>query len=162
MSFYLSRLLGLDNIPPVVLSWVSPDAPQWTGINYTSLQWQDDQIVALIDWVPDINLQGWVQFLIALLLQGMWNLRYWLCCLGDRADGAQISVQKWKSLFIPIMELGTVGPSSKNLRDQFQYIFLHMYMFITFREIGMGTFFNICTKSSLYMREIYLHSRDFF
>ncbi|XP_064601631.1 four-jointed box protein 1-like [Liolophura sinensis] len=74
MSFSLSRLLGMDNVPPVVLSWVSPEAPQWAGINYTSLKWQDNQIVALIDWVPDINLQGSQVFIPPLLHKALRNM----------------------------------------------------------------------------------------
>lgn len=53
LSFYLSRLLGLDNVPAVVLSVTSDD--QWSEQDLDKLEWQKNQLVALIQWIPNMN-----------------------------------------------------------------------------------------------------------
>lgn len=53
LSFYLSRLLGLDNVPAVVLS--STSAGRWSKHNLETLDWQQDKLVALIQWIPNMD-----------------------------------------------------------------------------------------------------------
>lgn len=53
LSFYLSRLLGLDNVPAVVLSTTS--AGQWSAQNLKTLDWSKDKLVALIQWIPNMD-----------------------------------------------------------------------------------------------------------
>eukprot|EP00106_Octopus_bimaculoides_P004173 XP_014771615.1 PREDICTED: uncharacterized protein LOC106870138 [Octopus bimaculoides] len=55
LSFYLSRLLGLDNVPIVSLSKVNHSSVQWKGINFSKLQWTEGNLVALIQWIPGIS-----------------------------------------------------------------------------------------------------------
>ena len=57
LSYYLSRLLGLDNIPVVVLSRVNSSAPQWQGQNLTRAEWEEGQMVALIEWQEGLESQ---------------------------------------------------------------------------------------------------------
>lgn len=53
LSFYLSRLLGLDNVPAVVLS--TTGAGQWSAQNLKTLDWNKDKLVALIQWIPNMD-----------------------------------------------------------------------------------------------------------
>ncbi|CAE1269915.1 FJX1 [Acanthosepion pharaonis] len=55
LSFYLSRLLGLDNIPVVSLSQVNHSLLQWKGIDFNRLKWKEGNLVALIQWIPGIS-----------------------------------------------------------------------------------------------------------
>ncbi|XP_076115188.1 four-jointed box protein 1-like [Mytilus galloprovincialis] len=52
MSFYLSRLLGMDNIPAVVLAITNQTSRHWRNVNISSVQWQNGKVVALIQWTP--------------------------------------------------------------------------------------------------------------
>ncbi|XP_005102027.1 uncharacterized protein LOC101849855 [Aplysia californica] len=55
LSYWLSRLLSLDCVPPVSLSLVS--SAQWAELNKskTDLGWEPEQYVALIMWIKDMN-----------------------------------------------------------------------------------------------------------
>ncbi|XP_061166823.1 four-jointed box protein 1-like [Saccostrea echinata] len=53
LSFYLSRLLGMDNVPAVVLS--TTVAGQWSKRNLDRLNWKENQLVALIQWIPNMD-----------------------------------------------------------------------------------------------------------
>lgn len=55
LSFYLSHLLGLDNVPIVSLSQVNHSSLQWKGVNFNKLQWKEGSLVALIRWIPGIS-----------------------------------------------------------------------------------------------------------
>ncbi|KAK3585410.1 hypothetical protein CHS0354_020123 [Potamilus streckersoni] len=55
LSFYLSLLLGMDNVPPVVLSVVNSTSKYWRATNVHSLGWDDGKMVALIQWISDMD-----------------------------------------------------------------------------------------------------------
>ena len=55
MSFYLSRILGLDNVPFVVLSQVNTSAPMWAGQDLSSAEWDEGKYVGLILWINDLE-----------------------------------------------------------------------------------------------------------
>jgi four-jointed box protein 1 len=55
LSFYLSRLLGLDNVPAVSLSRLDSQSVQWQGQNFSAADWKDGQIVAMIQWIDDLS-----------------------------------------------------------------------------------------------------------
>ncbi|OWF43236.1 four-jointed box protein 1-like [Mizuhopecten yessoensis] len=55
LSFYLSRLLGLDNVPAVVLSVTNHTSPRWLATNYSRVDWKDGKVVALIQWIPNME-----------------------------------------------------------------------------------------------------------
>ncbi len=55
LSFYLSRLLGLDAVPAVTLVHVNASAGQWLGVNVTGAGWQDGRTVALIQWIHGLD-----------------------------------------------------------------------------------------------------------
>lgn len=55
VSFYLARVLGLDNVPIVVLSEANTSKPMWHGHNITAAGWNESTIVALIQWVDGLE-----------------------------------------------------------------------------------------------------------
>lgn len=57
LSYYLSRLLALDNIPVVILSQVNSSSVQWKGQNISKAEWEEGQIVALIQWKDGLESQ---------------------------------------------------------------------------------------------------------
>jgi len=56
MSFYLARLLGIHNVPAVILSQVDPNNPVWKSAmsEVKSSEWRVGSIVAMIQWVEDL------------------------------------------------------------------------------------------------------------
>jgi len=55
LSFHLSRLLELDNVPPVMLSRLDTGSEQWTGHDLARVHWLPGTLVALIQWIDDLN-----------------------------------------------------------------------------------------------------------
>ncbi|XP_069134025.1 uncharacterized protein [Argopecten irradians] len=55
LSFYLSRLLGLDNVPAVVLSITNQTSARWLTTNYSQVNWKNGKVVALIQWIPNMD-----------------------------------------------------------------------------------------------------------
>ncbi|KAK3103387.1 hypothetical protein FSP39_018881 [Pinctada imbricata] len=57
LSFYLSRFLGMDNVPVAALSRASPETRQWRNqaVNMTQMHWQNGKVVALIQWIPNLD-----------------------------------------------------------------------------------------------------------
>ncbi|XP_069479460.1 four-jointed box protein 1 [Ambystoma mexicanum] len=56
-SFYLSRLLGIENVPPLALSRVNPNSPQWGQVRTELLgsQWTEGAIVSLTPWIDNLT-----------------------------------------------------------------------------------------------------------
>ncbi|CAG0879739.1 unnamed protein product [Cyprideis torosa] len=56
-SFYLSRMLGLGNVPPTAVRLVEPKDPQWSGVKgHLSLaQWREDRPVIITQWIEDLE-----------------------------------------------------------------------------------------------------------
>ena len=59
MSFYLARTLGFTNVPVVTLSQVDPNHPMWRDVvtedKATMEDWRLGSVVALIQWIPDLE-----------------------------------------------------------------------------------------------------------
>lgn len=55
LSFYLSRMLGLDSVPVVMLSEVNSTSAQWRGHNLTKTEWKQGTIIALIQWIHHLT-----------------------------------------------------------------------------------------------------------
>ncbi len=55
LSFYLSRLLGLDAVPAVALARVGGAAAQWRGVNVSRAGWEEGRWVALIQWIDGLD-----------------------------------------------------------------------------------------------------------
>ena len=53
MAFYLARLLGIHNVPAVTLSKVTSN--QWDEVSSKSSNWTQQDIVALIQWIPNLT-----------------------------------------------------------------------------------------------------------
>ena len=57
LSFYLSRMLGLDAVPAVALSTVNTSAPQWRGQDIAQAQWHEGKMVAMIQWIEGLDME---------------------------------------------------------------------------------------------------------
>ena len=57
LSFYLSRFLGLDNIPPVALALVDSNASQWQDVKLkiSEAGWSQNHIINQIMWIDSIG-----------------------------------------------------------------------------------------------------------
>ncbi|XP_071099818.1 four-jointed box protein 1-like [Haliotis cracherodii] len=55
LSFYLSMLLGMDNVPAVLLSQVNDSSIHWRSQDTEALGWGNNQYVALIQWIDNMN-----------------------------------------------------------------------------------------------------------
>lgn len=58
LTYYLARLLGITNLPPLVLSQLDSDSEQWESVRtrIDGLQWNDRAVVSLTQWI--FNLTG--------------------------------------------------------------------------------------------------------
>ena len=55
MSFHLSRLLGLDNVPSVTLISVNSSSEQFRKVILTQVHWQEEKVVAFIQWIENLD-----------------------------------------------------------------------------------------------------------
>ena len=55
MSFYLSRLLGMDSVPAVLLAVTNQTSSRWSNVDIASVQWQNGKVVALIQWTSHME-----------------------------------------------------------------------------------------------------------
>ncbi|XP_078404969.1 four-jointed box protein 1 [Cetorhinus maximus] len=57
LSFYLSRLLGIRNVPALALSRVNINAEQWLRVrqDVQGSQWADKPIVSLTEWISNLT-----------------------------------------------------------------------------------------------------------
>merc|ERR1719234_639578 len=69
-SFYLARVLGITNVPPVILSQVDPNSPVWSSAleEVKSSSWRLGSVVALTLWQPDLVRTGMPPILREALL----------------------------------------------------------------------------------------------
>jgi len=70
VSFYLARVLGMTNVPPVVLSQVDPNSPVWSSAleDVKLSSWRFGSVVALTSWQPDLVRTGMPPILRKALL----------------------------------------------------------------------------------------------
>ncbi|XP_069769502.1 four-jointed box protein 1 [Narcine bancroftii] len=57
LSFYLSRLLGIRNVPALALSRVNTNGEQWRRVRseVQAAQWADRPVVSLSEWIGDLG-----------------------------------------------------------------------------------------------------------
>ncbi|XP_076847878.1 four-jointed box protein 1-like [Brachyhypopomus gauderio] len=57
LSYYLGALLGITNIPPLVLARLNVDGDQWKSVRsrMESLQWSGTEVVSLTQWVANLT-----------------------------------------------------------------------------------------------------------
>lgn len=57
LSYYLANLLGITNIPPIILSRLNVDGEQWGSVRrrINGLQWSAGAIVSLTEWVANLT-----------------------------------------------------------------------------------------------------------
>ncbi|XP_011662184.2 four-jointed box protein 1 [Strongylocentrotus purpuratus] len=57
LSFHLSRLIGIENLPLGVLMRIEPDIEQWEAVkeNITSAGWEQGRIIVATKWIPDLE-----------------------------------------------------------------------------------------------------------
>lgn len=57
LSYHLARMLGIYNLPPLVLSKPDPEKKQWMPVRESieSLRWTTQAIVSLTEWVPNLT-----------------------------------------------------------------------------------------------------------
>ena len=56
-SYYLARLLGIQNVPPPVLALPDPSDPRWSPVldQLISAQWNSDRALVLTPWIDNLN-----------------------------------------------------------------------------------------------------------
>ncbi|XP_053741668.1 four-jointed box protein 1 [Synchiropus splendidus] len=57
LTYYLAALLGITNLPPLVLSQLDRYGEQWAAVRtrIDGLQWSDRAVVSLTAWVPNLT-----------------------------------------------------------------------------------------------------------
>lgn len=57
LTYYLARLLGITNLPPLVLSQLDSDSEQWESVRtrIDGLQWNDRAVVSLTQWLSNLT-----------------------------------------------------------------------------------------------------------
>ncbi|KAM9375624.1 four-jointed box protein 1 [Pholidichthys leucotaenia] len=57
LTYYLATLLGITNLPPLILSQLSGDSEQWRGVRtrICGLQWADRAVVSLTQWISNLT-----------------------------------------------------------------------------------------------------------
>ncbi|XP_064090573.1 uncharacterized protein LOC135204323 [Macrobrachium nipponense] len=70
LSFYLSRVLGVGHVPPVVLS--QPSGARWQRVakDMQRAGWGDAPVVVLTPWIPDLVRDHMPSILVNALMEG--------------------------------------------------------------------------------------------
>lgn len=57
LTYYLASLLGITNLPPLVLSQLSGDSEQWADVRrrIDGLQWSEGAVVSLTQWISNLT-----------------------------------------------------------------------------------------------------------
>ncbi|AWP08705.1 putative four-jointed box protein 1 [Scophthalmus maximus] len=57
LTYYLASLLGITNLPPLVLSQLNSDSEQWGAVRaqIDGLQWSERAVVSLTQWVSNLT-----------------------------------------------------------------------------------------------------------
>ncbi|XP_034444695.1 four-jointed box protein 1 [Hippoglossus hippoglossus] len=98
LTYYLASLLGITNLPPLVLSQLSGDSEQWAAVRtrVDALQWSDRAVVSLTEWVS--NLTGVVT--PAPLRQESSGLHPVLEQLGNKTAAELLELMQWSDLIL--------------------------------------------------------------
>lgn len=98
LTYYLATLLGITNLPPLVLSQLSGDSEQWAAVRsrISGLQWSDRAVVSLTEWVS--NLTGVVT--PAPLRPGNAGLRPAVHELQNKTRAELLELMQWSDLIV--------------------------------------------------------------
>ncbi|XP_029379011.1 four-jointed box protein 1 [Echeneis naucrates] len=98
LTYYLASLLGITNLPPLVLSQVNRDSEQWAAVSsrVDGLQWSDRAVVSLTEWVS--NLTGVVT--PAPLRQESSGLHPVLAELRNKTTAELLELMQWSDLIM--------------------------------------------------------------
>ncbi|KAK9516897.1 hypothetical protein VZT92_024805 [Zoarces viviparus] len=57
LTYYLASLLGITNLPPLILSQLNGDGEQWAAVRTRigGLQWSDRAVVSLTEWISNLT-----------------------------------------------------------------------------------------------------------
>lgn len=98
LTYYLASLLGITNLPPLILSQVNGDSEQWAAVRtrVDGLQWSDRAVVSLTEWVS--NLTGVVT--PAPLRQESSGLHPVLQELRNKTTAELLELMQWTDLIV--------------------------------------------------------------
>lgn len=98
LTYYLASLLGIANLPPLILSQVNSDSEQWAAVRTRigGLQWSDRAVVSLTEWVS--NLTGVIT--PAPLRQESSGLHPVLEDLWNKTTAELLELMQWTDLII--------------------------------------------------------------
>lgn len=98
LTYYLAQLLGISNLPPLVLAQVNTDSERWASVRtrIRSLQWSDRAVVSLTEWVS--NLTGVVT--PAPLRQESSGLHPGLEELRNKTTAELLELMQWTDLIL--------------------------------------------------------------
>ncbi|XP_054476585.1 LOW QUALITY PROTEIN: four-jointed box protein 1 [Anoplopoma fimbria] len=98
LTYYLASLLGITNLPPLILSQLNSDGEQWAAVRTRigGLQWSDRAVVSLTEWVS--NLTGVVT--PAPLRQESGGLHPVLGELGNKTTVELLELMQWTDLIL--------------------------------------------------------------
>ncbi|XP_041693920.1 four-jointed box protein 1-like [Coregonus clupeaformis] len=98
LTYYLANLLGITNLPPLILAQLNVDSEQWASVRRRigGLQWSERAVVSLTEWVA--NLTGVVT--PAPLRQESKGLRPLQGELGNKTTAELLELMQWTDLII--------------------------------------------------------------
>lgn len=98
LTYYLARLLGITNLPPLVLSQLDSDSEQWESVRtrIDGLQWNDRAVVSLTQWIS--NLTGVIT--PAPLRQESSGLHPALNELWNKTAAELLELMQWTDLIV--------------------------------------------------------------
>lgn len=98
LTYYLASLLGITNLPPLVLSQLNGDSAQWVAVRtrINNLQWSDRAVVSLTEWIS--NLTGVVT--PAPLRQESSGLLPALRCFENKTTAELLELMQWSDLIV--------------------------------------------------------------
>lgn len=98
LTYYLASLLGITNLPPLVLSHLNSYSEQWAAVRTRTegLQWSDGTVVSLTEWIS--NLSGVVT--PAPLRQESGGLHPELHELRNKSTPELLELMQWSDLIM--------------------------------------------------------------
>ncbi|KAK2842066.1 hypothetical protein Q5P01_012266 [Channa striata] len=98
LTYYLASLLGITNLPPLILSQLDADNEQWAAVRTrtAALQWSERAVVSLTEWVS--NLTGAVT--PAPLRQESSGLHPALGDLWNKTTAELLELMQWSDLIM--------------------------------------------------------------
>ncbi|XP_028263934.1 four-jointed box protein 1 [Parambassis ranga] len=98
LTYYLASLLGITNLPPLILSQLNSDSEQWADVRTRigGLQWSDRAVVSLTEWIS--NLTGVVT--PAPLRQESSGLHPVLKDLWNKTSTELLELMQWSDMVI--------------------------------------------------------------